>query len=199
MIGDIGNKPGDSVSIRSANPGDAPDIAWAVLEALDMDTSRAREWAAECAREDSLYSWKNTLVAETDGKPVGWLVSYPGDIYGDLRIKTWNRLWKLADKDKRDFSEIPEETRPGEYYIDTIAVNPRFRGHGIGKSLINEALRKGMEEGYHNFGILVSPSKPSLQSYYAACGFNYCNSTTFFGHPYNRMTIETGGNSIWEV
>ena len=48
----------------------------------------------ECEkRDDLLYSYARTRIAEVDGKVAGSLLSYPGDIYREMRHKTFSELW----------------------------------------------------------------------------------------------------------
>lgn len=51
---------------------------------LSDDMTDLLERFAECeGREDTLYSWKHSRLAEVDGVPAGALLSYPGEYYLD--------------------------------------------------------------------------------------------------------------------
>lgn len=41
-----------------------------------------------CVREDVLYSWRNTIIAEVNGQRAGMLTAYDGRYYHDMRIRT---------------------------------------------------------------------------------------------------------------
>ena len=83
----------------------------------------------ECKRrEDLLYSYARTRIAEVDGSVAGSLLSYPGDIYREMREKTFRELW--PDFFKMDQAS-DQEADPGEYYLDTLAVLPQYRRRGI--------------------------------------------------------------------
>lgn len=176
-----------NVTLRNATAGDTPLVAWTVLTALDMDASDL-EWVMEsCADHRSMYSWNKAIIATVDGVPAGCIVSYPGDDYESLRQYTWARLW--GDVDEEFIRNTPAETGPGEYYLDSLAIKEEYRGHNIGKQLMEAAMAHGRELGYNRFGLLVDINKPRLQDYYASLGFSKSHQVLFFGHTYWKMTL----------
>ena len=80
--------------------------------------------------EDSQYSYRNTLVALDRGKVVGISVSYDGGRLHELR-----RAFIKAAKEHvgKDHSDMEDETRSGELYLDSLAVLPDYRRQGIAK------------------------------------------------------------------
>ncbi len=175
----------NKITIRKGKEEDTETVAKTVLTALDMDTSKL-EWIKEsCADPNSMYSWNKSLIAEEDGKPIGCIISYSGDDYQQLREYTWSRLWKGVDPSVIKDSAI--ETYPGEYYLDSLAIEPEYRGQGIGKRLMEAAMEYGGELGYDKFALLVSLEKPRLKEYYATAGFEEADDVNFFGHQYHRM------------
>lgn len=160
-------------------------VAWTVLTALDMDAEDL-EWVKQsCSDELSMYSWNKSIIAYVKGKPVGAIISYPGDSYDSLRKYTWPKLWSDIDKDTIQATEV--EAFPGEYYLDSMAILPEYRGYGIGKSLIEAAIEQGKSLGYNTFTLLVDCNKPKLKAYYENIGFKEIGEMTFFGHRYKRM------------
>lgn len=174
--------------LRPASRADAEMVAWTVLTALDLPLDDLKRVKASCADEKSMYSWANTIVACHGDEVIGCIVSYPGDKYESMRQYTWPRLW--ADGDNDDYSDIPAETQPGEYYLDSMAIKPQYRGYGIGRELIRAAMQHGENRGYDRFGLLVSVHKPKLMAYYETMGFKAEDSMMFFGHPYHIMRQE---------
>lgn len=66
---------------------------------------------------------------------------YPGDIYRDLRRKTFTEFWpELAEEE----ATYDQETDPGEYYLDCVAVLPAYRRRGIGRALLKDGIAKGI-------------------------------------------------------
>ena len=92
-------------------------------------------------REDSQYSYLNTLVAITEtNKIVGICVSYDGAKLRELRkafIK--GALGAFG----RDFSDMEDETTAGELYIDSLCVDKSFRRRGLLSSLLEATIEKG--------------------------------------------------------
>lgn len=171
--------------IRKATQSDTEYVAKTVLTALDMDTSDLEWVKASCSDPQSMYSWNRSLIAEENGDPIGCIISYPGDDYQELREYTWSRLWKGVDPATIKDSAI--ETYPGEYYLDSLAIEPEYRGNGLGKKLMEAAIRQGKELGYDKFALLVAQEKPHLKKYYASLGFEEVSDVNFFGHRYKRM------------
>lgn len=181
-------KPKESgVTISPASESDVRTVAWTVLTALDIDAEHLDWMEKSCADENSMYSFNKSMIARIDGVPVGCVVSYSGDDYLSLREYTWPRLWEDADSESVNNSEI--EAFPGEYYLDSMAILPEYRGRNIGKILMEAAIGRGRSLGYKNFSLLVDVDKPRLQSYYESLGFSVKGEVTFMGHRFNRMTL----------
>lgn len=174
-----------SLYICSAKKHHIGTVAWTVLTALDMDTHDL-EWVKESGADElSMYSWNKSIVAVVDGKPVGAIISYPGDDYNALRQYTWKRLWNDIDSDTIIKTEV--EAHHGEYYLDSMAIQPEYRGLSIGKSLIESAIEQGRSLGFKKFTLLVDCNKPRLKAYYESMGFQENGEMTFLGHRYKRM------------
>lgn len=177
-----------AVTAVPATAYDVRIVAWTVLTALDMDTDRL-DWMMEsCADPKSMYSWNKAIVAMADGRTVGCIVSYSGDDYAALRQYTWPRLWQDADPETIRNSAV--EAFPGEYYLDSLAVLPEYRGHDIGRILIEAAMERGRRLGYSRFTLLVDCHKQRLQRYYESLGFREIGEVMFFGYRYKRMLRE---------
>lgn len=69
-----------------------------------------------------LYSARNTTIAELDGKPVGMLTAYDGSRYGTMRQVT---MQLVKEHLGTEFPGMEDETVPGEYYLDSLAVKAR--------------------------------------------------------------------------
>lgn len=175
--------------LRPATEADVPFVAWTVLTALDLSTDDLDRAVAACRRDDTLYSYLHALIAEQDGRPVGCLVSYPGEEYADRRSRTWQMIWGEADSaDAVDYDHVAVETFPGEYYLDSMAISPEYRGQGVGHKLMQTAMSQHEAARY---ALIVSVEKPHLQAYYAQLGFRPSGEIDFFGHIYRRMIYDS--------
>ena len=186
--------PADLV-IRDAVPQDAPFLAECIMagmhfcdfdEVLNDDMSDILDNLTRCeAREDVLYSWKHTRVAEVDGKAVGALLSYPGEVYRELRDRTFLEFWPAYFA---EHSGDDPETDPGEYYLDSLAVLPDYRGKGIGRALMKDGIQKGIDMGFTKIALVADAEMPHLASLYATLGFVPEGHRHAFGTDFLRMT-----------
>ena len=173
------------IEIRDAKREDVEIVAWTVLTALDMEQDKTGKFVKSCSEGDSIYSWRNSIIAEVDGKSVGCLIAYEGSRDQELREMTWPKLWDDMDPDY--LRSVGAETRKGEFYLDSMALLPESRGHNIGRMLMEYAIDKGRRLGCNCSTLLVDCNKPRLEAYYRAIGFEPYGEMLYFGHRYTRM------------
>lgn len=176
-----------TIEIGHAVAEDAAFVAWTVMTALDMTLDEGMNVVDCCRDEKSMYSWQNSLIAKVDGKCTGCIIAYDGAEYMRLREYTWSKLWD--DFDSEYVKNIAQETESGEYYLDSMAILPEYRGHDIGKLLIHKAIERGNKLGFKRFGLIVDKKKPHLFDYYQTLGFVAVGEMEFFGHFYSRMQL----------
>lgn len=182
-----------------------------------------------CARPDTLNSYTRTRVACVDGRPVGSLTAYSGDDYLPLRDLTWGLLNSIFDGSALSVEDSPRvvpgtdsaadastesvdneyssgifplqepECIPGEFYLDSMAILPEFRGISyeyagstdrIGHILMLDGIEEGRRKGFQRISLIVDKAKPRLKTYYSALGFRPDGEILFFGHLYDRMIKE---------
>ena len=182
------------VQLRDATLDDAPFIARVVLAGIDMldldatlpDEQRGiYEHLIEiCRMDDTLYSYCNTRIAEADGKRVGALVAYDGACYARMREKTFGLVKQTSGM---DLSRNAMETGPGEFYLDSMAIFPEYRGAGIGRMLMRDRVDFALNKGFSKVTLLVDKDKPHLQKYYESEGFAFIGEMFVFGSWYNKL------------
>lgn len=185
------------VQFRDATLDDAPFIARVVLAGIDMldidavlpDEQRAifEHLIEICRMDDTLYSYCNTRIAETDDKSVGALVAYDGARYAEMREKTFGLVKQTSGM---DLSRNAMETGPGEFYLDSMAVLSGYRGVGIGKLLMRDRMELAFNNGFQKVTLLVDKDKPRLQEYYQSEGFSFSKEMFVFGAWYNKNKLE---------
>ncbi len=183
----------NTVTIKSAVLSQAAEITSLIMEAMDYECCRnfaGPEHSLDDFRsmmtklvtmDDSQYSYRNTLVAMVGDDVAGCLVAYDGKDLIRLRRRFIEAAREFLD---RDFSTMDEETRAGEYYLDSLCVKKDFRKRGIATKLITEAIER---HGTQPIGLLVDHTHPWAERLYRAIGFEFVNETTWGGHSMNHL------------
>ncbi len=137
-------------------------------------------------RDDTQYSYRNTLVAIDDnGKPMGAIVSYDGGQLARLRSPF---IARLQEETELDPNNILDETEPGEYYLDSLAVLPEYRGREVGRKLIAAAIEQGRSLDLTP-GLLVAKDNPSARALYEHLGFRKIGDRPFMGIVMDHMQL----------
>lgn len=181
------------LTFRSANSDDVLFIARGFHMAMlyeDVPESQLRTFAnVICVREDVLYSWRNTLIAQWDDAPVGMLTAYDGRYYREMRRVTMELVKEHLGV---EFPGMEDEACEGEYYLDSLAVLPEWRGRGVGKALLQEGIRRGQALGL-TVTLAVDPVNEHAQRLYRSLGFESDGELFIFGHTYWKMAIPLRG------
>ena len=189
----------DRICFRDACRNDSADIAgyllsaWPVEVFLGMDESLTVETLKEIVRgyvesEDTIYSYRNTIVAVCDGKVVGAINGYDGNDFKELKRP-------VAEDLRRRFGDVPyasvEETGPGEFYLDSIGVSEEMRSRGVGSGLFRAMIRRARLLGHKVAGLLVDYDNPRAEALYRRLGFGYVGDTDFMGHRMKHLQVDT--------
>ncbi len=150
-----GQLDGGGVRLRDARAEDRPALAAVTMQAYGeyADAMDPAAWAglegavrAALARDDAGVQ---RIVAERDGEIVGSVMLYPprADAYGGLA----------------DAASWPE--------LRLLAVAPAARGHGVGKALVMECVRRARAAGAAELGLHTSRSMRVALGMYERMGF----------------------------
>lgn len=173
----------EKVEIVSARPEDADFIAWIVAQGLHMDDIPSF-LKNHGAREDTLYSWRHTRLLRCEGKLAGGLISYDGATHEEKRRNTW----VMSDGSLLSSGDVPE-TEAGEYYLDSLAIVPEFRGRGLWKLLFDDAVERAKRAGFHRVTLIYDESYPHLARRYASYGFEPEETFLYFGTLCRKMSL----------
>lgn len=170
----------ENIKIREAVAADAPLVGRVVLMALHYDETHplASIFAELAAREVSQYSYRNALVAEVDGAVVGAIIGYDGARLDELR----KPLYELMIEKFGSVRPVEDETSAGEFYLDSLAVLPQWRGCGAGGALLAAARDRAFAAGHERVGLIVDFANPRAEALYNSLGFERVNATKFLGH-----------------
>ncbi len=192
-----------TIHLRPASPADATFIAKGIYMAflIDMNqfdaqeqTSRIDGLSAICAQEGVFYSYANTTIAEVDGVPAGMLIAYNGAHYAEQRIRTFDVLHELfTTVFGAGFEQMEDEAGAGEYYLDSIAVMPEYRGLGIGKRLLIGGIEQARTLGIPAVTLAVDPANPKAKGLYASLGFQDERRFVIFNDEYIKMRLMLTG------
>ncbi len=175
------------MTLRQATIDDAPFVAWVVVTAVGIEDPTAKllsHVTAMCRREDVLYSWKNTIVAEISGAPAGAIICYDGADYRQMREVTFPLI---AQASGNDFSGMEMESAPGEFYLDSMAVLPEYRNRGVATALLQAGIERAVTLGISRAAMVVSPENPNAQRLYESLGFRFERDMFLFGEDYRKM------------
>lgn len=163
------------MSFRPATKADAPALAELVNYAgeglpLYLWTKLAKPgedpWdvgRARAAREEGSFSYRNATVIEADGECAGCLIGY-----------------EIPDQPKPISPDMPpmfvpfqelENLAPGTWYINVLAVQPRFRNRGLGVKLIELAEETARKAGKRGMSLIVADKNLGAQRLYLRQGY----------------------------
>lgn len=183
------------ITIRKATKEDAGQIARIITMAFhpdlcdNMSVGNGTEIIFDlmsrlATKEESQYSYRNTLVCEVDGCVAGGACGYDG--------KDFHRLREALFSDLRENGlpvpdGLSEETEEGEFYIDSVAVFPEYRGKGIASMLIGAMEGWAADMGIRTIGLLVDADNPAAERLYSRLGFERKGVKPFLGHMMYHM------------
>ena len=173
------------LNIRKATINDAPLISSVVAMAIGEETAilyggenYMNVFEEIALLEDSQYSYRNSFVAEINGNAVGAVVAYDGAELHSLRKSTLEIIYKHTAKEL----QIVDETDASEFYLDSLAVLPEYRGRGVGAQLILAVKERAFNEYNKNLGLLVDFENPDAERLYQSVGFERTDIKDFLGH-----------------
>ncbi len=166
------------IKSQNAHINNAKEIAALMLFAMDKivydfigenNYDKAIDFLVELIRqEDNQYSYQNiTVFKNRANEIVGMVNIYDGANLNKLRKPVLNLL-----KSKYNRTINPQdETSAGEFYIDTIAVFPAFRGFGIGQQILDYVIDEFAIKQNKTVGLLVDLTNPNAKRLYVNKGF----------------------------
>lgn len=165
-------------------------IAMAIGDESGLRSYCGEEYIAvlnEIARaEGTQYSYQNAIIAEYEGAVAGAIVGYDGARLSELRCGTLSIIEEFTGR----IPDIVDETEEEEYYLDSVAVLPRFRGLGIGTALIKAFVERAFAEGAERVGLIVDKENPYAEELYTSQGFVAVGERMFFNHEMRHLQKE---------
>ena len=135
--------------------------------------------------EINRLSYKNIYVYKRDDVIIAAMCAYFGGDASQLDREISQHL-KALGKD----AQIEKECFDDEFYIDSIAVDEKFRGQGLAKELILHSFAKAKELGYKKVSLIVDVNKPKVRKFYESLGFKFNTKKIINLHEYDHMIKE---------
>ena len=163
--------------IRKAASTDSENIAFCLLLAMEEivfrlmgeeDSGKALAFMRYFVEiENNQYSWQNCWVVEHEGSVVAAVNVYNGAQLHALRQPVIDYV-----KNRLNRSVTPEdETRAGEYYIDSLGVHPEHRGKGVGTHLLKFLIDEYVTRRSQPLGLLVEEGNLASKRLYRKLAF----------------------------
>jgi ribosomal protein S18 acetylase RimI-like enzyme len=183
------------MSIRKAKKEDSAKVAELILRAMreivysfigSENTNEAYSFIYSLAqREDNQYSYTNTWVLEEGGQIIASLTGYDGSKLDQLRQPVLDLLNRQYGR-----SLIPEkETGEGEFYIDTLSVDPAHRGRGLGTKLLKYLIVEIVQKESKTLGLLVDIKNPRAKKLYTKLGFRTVGKKPLLGRNHEHLQL----------
>ncbi|WP_427873366.1 GNAT family N-acetyltransferase [Flavobacterium sp. MMS24-S5] len=137
-------------------------------------------------RENNQYSYQNCFVAEENNEIIGAVNIYNGADIEELR----NPIVEYVRKHYNPEFDPEFETREGEYYIDSLGVNPKYQGKGIGSQLLQFLIDKYVHKNKEVLGLLVEEDNPSAKKLYLKLGFKVVGNKTLVKKNLEHLQIK---------
>jgi ribosomal protein S18 acetylase RimI-like enzyme len=126
-------------------------------------------------RQDSVFSYRKTFVADVDGEVAGMLLGYrQPDVAAPVGDDVPEPL--------RPLSEL-EALAPGTWYVNILSVFEEFQGSGIGRRLLEKADALAKASGARGLSIIVEDDNSGAHRLYRNAGYREIASRPFVPFP----------------
>ncbi|MBX2954186.1 MAG: GNAT family N-acetyltransferase [Leadbetterella sp.] len=184
--------------IRKAEYQDSAAVAALLLLAMEeivyeflgkKDKEAAFNFMHDLVRaENNQYSFHNVYVAIREGEIAGAVNIYDGALLAELR----KPVAEYVTARTRKLFQPEDETEAGEFYMDSIGVDPKCQGQGIGRSLLQYLVSEYVEKRGLTLGLLVEKANPSARRLYEKVGFRKTGEKTLAGKEMDHLQIVPG-------
>jgi len=153
----------------------------------EIGEEKTLEILAEAMLEpDYRYGYTRGLVNEIDGQVAGVAFGYP-DKDEPTIDEPLTKILESYGLDKEMKLFVDQETLQNEWYLDTICVDEKFRGKGVGSALLAALPKIAQRDGYTTIGLSVDKANRLYERH----GFQVVAERKISGHLYDHMQKET--------
>lgn len=181
--------------IRKATIKDSAEIANYILLAMGdivyqfigrKDDKKAKEFMLYfVAGTNNQYSYENCWVAEEQGKIIAAVCIYDGGKIKQLR----SPVLEYIKNEYNNTLVLEQETQEGEFYIDSVGVDPGQQGKGIGSKMLQVLIDEYVNRQHQTLGLLVDGDNPNAKRLYLKLGFEVVSQKNFAGKKMEHLQI----------
>ena len=179
--------------IRKAKPSDKKDIAelcYIIWSQLDIDmVKEVEKFRLLNIMEQSMVDVKyrghisNVWVYEIDGNVAGCLIAYPGNKELELE-QAWLDMDLEADIKSYGTPMPMKEANDDEWYIETVATFPNYRGNGVATKLIKHVIANYPDE---KWSLNCDIDNLTALRVYEKLGFEIASEFDLYGHKHYHL------------
>lgn len=179
-----------------ASQKDAAEIAallWEIFEDMELSLlekipkNKLLEMVAEAVAEPVYrYGFTRGIVYEINGEIAGVSFGYPSVDEPFIDEPFRNVLLKNGYNENEKLF-VDKEAFPDEWYLDSIVVNQKYRGLGIGSALLGEMDQMALKAGYNTIGLNVDIANPNAKKLYSSIGYKKVAEIVLSGHRYEHL------------
>lgn len=116
------------------------------------------------AREEGSFSYRNAMVIEHEGACAGCLIGYRiADVPEPIAVDMPPMFVPLQEL---------ENLAPGTWYVNVLAVQPQYRGRGLGTQLLALADAVADRQGSRGLSVIVAGANSGARRLYKRCGYS---------------------------
>jgi ribosomal protein S18 acetylase RimI-like enzyme len=159
------------------------DYIWSTLTADYPGLTLLEIGAQRYTHEESLFSYKNCVLAERKGKFLGMMLTFP---IAETQKSTEPEIPLIAETTTSQEADVLAPyalEAPNTWYICALAVFPEFRGQGIGTQLLAIAHQQAAERNIQQLSLLCFEQNTGALKLYQRNGFKEIDRAKVVPHP----------------
>jgi ribosomal protein S18 acetylase RimI-like enzyme len=170
------------------------DYIWNTLQPEYPGLSPLQIGATRYANPDSVFSYKNAVLAEQNGQVVGMMLSFPiepseSDAGSENQLDSTTPAVTFPEQSSETEVMTPYGLEaPGTWYICALAVFPEYRGQGIGSQFLQLAHQQAAQRGFSDLSLLCFEQNVGALRLYQRHGFREIARVPVVPHPFIHFT-----------
>lgn len=177
------------ITYREGLKEDCPKLAELVNTASDgvvefmfheliAGTSPVQIVAQNMARDPDHHSYRDTIVAEFEQKVIGMALFY----HSRHHVISEEMKAFIPAERLEHLKHILTERVENSLYLDTLCVDEKFRGNGVGGKLLSLTKKKAAEEGFNALSLVALADNTNAHRLYYRCGFEIISHIEMEAH-----------------